>query len=205
LLKDGFQADPGDDPQVASIGNGTSYALYHMDRIIPSAPKALGDIRNQVMADAQVDRASRAAKRVADMIAANVNKGVAFQQALAGAGVQLPAPKPAGGRRIDLAQAKEKVPPPLAMMFGMAEKRAKVLAVPQGAGWFIIYLDKITPGDANQAQPLVAATQAQLSRGVGDEYVQQFASAIRSQVGVTRNAAAIAAFKKSLTGGTASR
>jgi peptidyl-prolyl cis-trans isomerase D len=205
LLKDAFQADPGDDPQVASIGNGTSYTLYHMDRVIPSAPKALADIRNQVMADAQVDRASRAAKRVADTIAANVNKGMAFQQALAGAGVKLPAPRPAGGRRIDIAQAKEKVPPPLAMMFGMAEKRAKVLAVPLGAGWFIVYLDKITPGDAQQAQPLIAATQAQLSRVVGDEYVQQFASAIKAQVGVSRNAAAIAAFKKSLTGGAAGR
>jgi peptidyl-prolyl cis-trans isomerase D len=203
LLRDAFQADPGDDPQVASIGNGTSYALYHMDQVIPSAPKALADIRNQVMADAQVDRAARTAKRVADTIAANVNKGMAFPQALLGADVRLPAPKPAGGRRLDIAQAKEKVPPPLAMMFSMAEKHAKVLAVPDGAGWFIVYLDKITPGDARQAPPLVAATQAQLAKVIGDEYVQQFASAIKTQIGVTRNAAAIAAFKKSLTGGTA--
>jgi peptidyl-prolyl cis-trans isomerase D len=203
LLKDAFQADPGDDPQVASVGNGTSFALYHMDRIIPAAPKALNDIRNQVMADAQVYRAALAAKRVADTIVANVNKGMPFSAALSGAGVKLPAPKPAGGRRLEIAQGKDKVPPPLAMMFGMVEKRAKVLAVPQGAGWFIVYLDKITPGDARQAPPLINATQQQLAGVIGNEYIEQFAGAVRAQIGVTRNAAAIAAFKKSLTGGTA--
>jgi peptidyl-prolyl cis-trans isomerase D len=75
--------------------------------------------------------------------------------------------------------------------------------VPQGAGWFIVYLDKITPGDARQAPPLINATQQQLAGVIGNEYIEQFAGAIRAQIGVTRNAAAIAAFKKSLTGGTA--
>ena len=201
LLRDAFQADPGDDPQVASVGNGTAYALYHMDRVIPAAPKALGDIRNQVMADAQVYRAALAAKRVADSIVANINKGTPFAQALAGAGIKLPEPRPASGRRLEVVQGKDKVPPPLAEMFGMVEKRAKALAVPQGAGWFVVYLDKVTPGDARQAPPLIDATQKQLAAVIGNEYIEQFAGAIRAQVGVTRNAAAIAAFKKSLTGG----
>ena len=174
-----------------------------MDRIIPSAPKPLADIRNQVMADAQVDKAATAARRVAEAVAANVNKGMAFAQALSGAGVKLPAPRPASGRRLEIVQSPGKVPPALAMMFGMVEKRAKLLAVPEGAGWFVVYLDKIVPGDPKAAQPLVAATQAQLSRLVGDEYVQQFAAAIKAKVGVTRNDAALAAFKRSLTGGTA--
>ena len=203
LLRDAFQAETGDDPQVASIGNGTSYALYHMDRIIPSAPKPLAEIGNQVMADAQVDRAARGAKMSADAIAAKVNKGMPLTQALAEAGVKLPAPKPAGGRRLDIVQAAEKVPPPLSLMFGMPLKTARVLAVPQSAGWFIVYLDKIVPGDVKQAAPVVAATQQQMTRVIGDEYVQQFASAVKAKVGVTRNDAAVAAFKRSLTGGNA--
>jgi peptidyl-prolyl cis-trans isomerase D len=203
ILRDAFQADTGDDSQIASIGNGTAYVMYHMDRVIPAAPKPLAEIRNQVMADAQVNKAASAARRVADAVAANVNKGMAFAQALAGAGVKLPAPRPASGRRLEIAQNPEKIPPALTMMFSMVEKRAKVLAAPEGAGWFIVYLDKITPGNAQEAQPLVAATQQQLSRLVGDEYVQQFAAAIKAKVGVTRNEAALAAFKRSLTGGTA--
>jgi peptidyl-prolyl cis-trans isomerase D len=203
LLRDAFQADTGDDSQIASIGNGTAYVLYHMDRIIPSAAKPLADIRNQVMTDAQINKAASAARRVADAVAANVNKGMTFAQALAGAGVKLPAPRPASGRRLEIAQSPDKVPPPLRMMFSMVEKRAKVLEAPQGAGWFIVYLDKITSGSPQEAQPLVAATQQQLSRLVGDEYVQQFAAAIKAKVGVTRNDAALAAFKRSLTGGAA--
>ena len=205
LLRDAFQAESSDDPQVASVGNGTAYVLYHMDRIIPSAPKTLADIRPQVMADAQVNTAAIAARRVADAIAANVNKGMAFSEALAGAGVKLPAPKPAGGRRLDVMQSPDKVPPPLTMMFGMVEKRAKVLAAPQGAGWFVVYLDKIVRGDPQQAQPFVAASQQQISRLAGDEYVQQFAAAIKAKIGVTRNEAAMAAYKRALTGGSNSQ
>ncbi len=203
ILRDAFQADSADDPQVASLGNGTAYVLYHMDRVIAAAAKPLNAIRNQVMADASMNKAGNAARRVADGIAANVNRGVPVVQAIAGAGVKLPALQPAGGRRLEIAQNADKVPPPLAMMFSMAEKRAKVLAAPDGAGWVIVYLDKITPGNPVQAQPFVAATQQQLSRLVGDEYVQQFAAAIKAKVGVTRNETALAAFKRSLTGGTA--
>lgn len=200
LLRDAFQAETGDDPQVSSVGNGTSFVLYHMDSIIPSAPKPMNAIAPQVMADAQIDRAAKAAKKVADTIVANINKGTPFAQALAGAGAPLPAPKPAGARRIDLAQAKEKAPPPLELMFKIGEKHARVLEVPQGAGWFIVYVDKIVPGDVKAAAPLMATTQQQLSRVIGDEYVAQFANAVKAQVGVKKNGGAIAAFKRALTG-----
>jgi peptidyl-prolyl cis-trans isomerase D len=203
LLRDVFQAETGDDPQVASVGNGTAFVLYHMDRVIAAAPKPLAEIRNQVMADAQVERASLAAKRVADAVAAAVNKGTPLAQALAGSGAKLPAPRPAGARRIDLVQMRDQVPPPIATLFGMAQKRAKVISAPEGAGWFVVYLDTITSGDPKQAAPLVAATQQQLTQVIGDEYVQQFAAAVKAKVGVTRNAGALAAFKKSMTGGTA--
>ncbi len=203
ILRDAFQADSADDPQVASIGNGTAYVLYHMDRIIPAAAKPLNVIRNQVMADAVVAKANSAARRIADAIAASVNKGMPFAQALAVSGVKLPALQPAGGRRLEIAQNPDKVPPPLTLIFSMAEKRAKVLAAPDGAGWYIVYLDKIVPGNPVEAQPFIAPTQQQLSRLVGDEYVQQFAAAIKAKVGVTRNDAALAAFKRSLTGSTA--
>jgi peptidyl-prolyl cis-trans isomerase D len=203
LLRDVFQSETGDDPQVASVGNGTAYVLYHMDRVIAAAPKPLAEIRNQVMADAQIERAALAAKRIADAVTAAVNKGTPFAQALAGSGAKLPAPRPAGARRIDLMQMRDQVPPPIATLFGMAEKRAKVIPAPQGAGWFIVYLDKIVPGDPKAAQPLVAGYQQQLAGVMGDEYVQQFAAAVKAKVGVTRNADALATFKKSLTGGTA--
>lgn len=200
LLRDAFQAETSDDPQVSSVGNGQSYVLYHMDRVIPAAPKPLAAIKAQVAADATIDRAARAAKKAADGIVAAVNKGTPFAQALSGAGVALPAPKPAGGRRIDIAQAREKVPPPVLAMFSMAAKRAKVLPVENGAGWYIVYLDTVTPGTFQAAQPLLAGTQSELSRAVGEEYAQQFVNAVKAEVGVKRNDGAIAALKRALTG-----
>lgn len=200
VLRDVFQAETGDDPQVGAVGNGQSYVLYHMDRVIPAAPKPLAAIKGQVAADATIDRAARAAKKAADGIVAAVNKGTSFAQALAGAGVALPAPKPAGGRRIDVAQARAKVPPPVLAMFSMAPKRAKVLPVENGAGWYVVYLDSITPGPPQAAQPLLAGTQSELSRSVGEEYAQQFVNAVKAEVGVQRNDGAIAALKRALTG-----
>jgi peptidyl-prolyl cis-trans isomerase D len=200
LLRDAFQAETSDDPQVSSVGNGTAYVLYHMDSVLPAAPRPLAAIKGQVAADAQIDRANKAAKKTADAIAALVNKGTPFAQALASAGVPLPAPKSAGGRRFDIAQAKDKVPAPVMAMFSMPAKRAKVLPVGNGAGWYVVYVDTITPGNPQAAAPLLAGTQQELSGIVGDEYVAQFANAVKANVGVTKNASAIAALKRTLTG-----
>lgn len=203
LLRDAFQADTGDDPQVASVGNGAAYVLYHMDRVIPAAPRPLGAIKDQVTADARNDRATRAAKRVADAIAAKVGGGIPFAQAMATAGVVLPPPAAAGGRRLDVMRDTAQVTPPLATLFSLAPRRARVIEAPKNAGWIIVYLDAITPGDARQAPPLVAETQRQLGGLVGNEYVEQFVNAIKAKVGVKRNEGAIATFRKSLTGGAA--
>jgi peptidyl-prolyl cis-trans isomerase D len=200
VLRDAFQAETGDDPQVSSVGNGQAYLLYHMDRVVPAAPTPLAAIKGQVAADAMIDRAARAAKKTADGIVAAVNKGTPLSQALAGAGVALPAPKPAGGRRIDIAQARDKVPPPVLAMFSMAAKRAKVVPVENGAGWYVVYLDTVTPATPLAAQPLLPGTQAELSRSIGEEYAQQFVNAVKAEVGVKRNDGAIAALKRALTG-----
>ena len=42
----------------------------------------------------------------------------------------------------------------------------------------------------------------ELARAVGEEYVQQFAAAIKADIGVKKNDSAIAALKRSLTGAT---
>ena len=200
VLKDAFQAEAGDDPQVASVTQGASFALYHMDNVTPSAARPLTATRAQVVADAQVGRAVLAAKRVADAIVAKVNAGVAFDQALAGAGKPLPPARPVAARRIDIAQGGEKVPLPVKLLFGVPGGKAGAVAAPQGAGWFVAVVDKIVPGDIAQAPQLVAATQSQLARVVGEEYARQFAGSIRKQVGVARNDGAIAAFRRTLTG-----
>lgn len=202
MLRDAFQAATDDDAAVATLGDNR-YALYDLDRIVPAAPRPLAQIRAQVLADATQDRGARAAKRAADGIVAAVNKGTPLAEALSTSGAKLEAPRPAGARRLDIARSQTPVPPPVALMFGMVEGRAKVLPLPGRQGWYVVHLTKIDRGDPRQAGPLIAATQAQLARVVGDEYAGQFVEAIKKTVGVTRNDAAIAALKRTLTGAPA--
>ena len=82
LLRDAFQAESGDDPQVGSLPDGTGYVLYHMDRVIPAAPKPLGAIRQQVATDAAIARAYAAARKTADTIVAKVQGRCAVRSGL---------------------------------------------------------------------------------------------------------------------------
>ena len=200
LLKDAFQAEAGDEAQVASAGTGQPYVLYHMNRIVPAAPKPLEQIKAQVAADAAADAGRKAAKKAADVIVASINKGIPFAQALGSAGVPLPAAKPAAGQRLAVAQAGDKAPAPIKALFAIAAKHARVLPVEGGAGWYIVYVDSVVPGDARAAAPLTAGVQAEFTRTMSDEMAAQFAGAIKANVGVTRNESAIAALKSALSG-----
>jgi peptidyl-prolyl cis-trans isomerase D len=200
ILRDAFQAEPDDKPVVTNVTAGTSFALNHLEQVVAAAPRPLAQIHDQVAGDFMAERAKRAAKQAADAIAAKLNKGVPFDQAIAGAGIKLPTPQPIGARRIDLVQSQKQVPPPLALLFSMSRKSAKVLEAPNNAGWFVIYLDVITPGDVRTAPQLVAITQQQLGKAVGEEYLQQFVGAAKAEVGVKRNEGALARLKQGLSG-----
>lgn len=104
---------------------------------------------------------------------------------------------------MDIAQQGQQVPPPLAMLFSMAEGSAKLLPAPNGAGWFVVHLEERTPGDASDSPQLVEATRTQFSRVAGNEYAEQFARAVERQVEVERKEEAIQALKRQLRGGAA--
>ena len=205
VLKDAFQADPNDDASVTTVARGQVYAFYDLDHVNSAAPKPLVQIKQQVTADFLTDRASKAARKIADAIVAKANGGTPFAAAVSGAGIPLPGVKPLSARRIDLARAQQKVPPPIQLMFSIPARHAKLLEAPGKQGWYIVWLDKITPGNAATEPGLIQATQGELARAVGEEYVQQFANAVKTQVGVKKNDAAIAQLKRSLSGTTSSQ
>ncbi|MEP6786577.1 MAG: SurA N-terminal domain-containing protein [Sphingomonadales bacterium] len=203
VLAAAFQADVGDEPSVTALPQDAGYVVWKLDRTIPAAPKPLADVRAQVIADVQTNKGALAAKIAAEKIVAAVNGGTPLDVALKGASVALPAPAPAKALRIQLVQAKEQVPPPLALLFQLPEKRARVLEMPAGGGWYVVVADKVIPGDVAKAPAgLIEATREQLSSVVGDEYVQQFASAVRAKIGVSTNASAVSKLKQTLLGGS---
>ncbi|MGV3481303.1 MAG: SurA N-terminal domain-containing protein [Sphingobium sp.] len=195
-----FEAQTDDDPGVETIVPDREFALAKLDRIIPAAARPLAQIKAQVTADFERDRAARQARTIADAVIAKIGKGVPLAQALKESGVTLPAPQPIGGRRRELAQGGQRVPPPLALMFSMKEKTAKRLEAPANQGWYIVWLDKITPGDVKSEPMLIPQLQAEFSRLVGEEYAAQFTGAIKADMGVKRHADAEAKLKRQLSG-----
>ena len=201
VIREAFAGDADDDPTVATLTPGQTFALWKLDRIVPAAPRPFAQIREQVTTDLRLDRGAKAAKAAAERVVAAVNKGTPLTAALAQAGRPLPAPEAIKADRLQLAQAQGEVPPPLALLFGLPEKRAKLLPAPRGQGWFVVYVDRIIGGDITKRPDLTAAAESQLSRVAGDEYVQQFARSIRDGLGAKRDDAAIARLKATLTNG----
>ena len=91
-----------------------------------------------------------------------------------------------------------RVPPPLALLFSMAENTVKRLEGPGNQAWFIVALDDIAPGETDET--LIASFQRELSGTVGEEYREQFRIAARNEIGVERNEDAIEALRARLLG-----
>ncbi|THD35157.1 MAG: peptidylprolyl isomerase [Sphingomonas sp.] len=193
-----FQAEPDDNPQLAPIDKDGSFALVKLDKVLPAAPRPLATIMDEVKKNFTVDRQLRQARTIADGIMNKVNKGVPLAKAMADTGIRFDATKPISANRGQLFTSKQN--PPTILMFSMAQGTAKILQAPFKGGWFVVVADTIVRGDARGQKDLIAKMRGDLAATVGDEYTQQFVHAIRDQVGVKRNEAAIAALRAQLLG-----
>ncbi|HYE29268.1 MAG TPA: peptidyl-prolyl cis-trans isomerase [Allosphingosinicella sp.] len=200
LLEGAFAIEPGEEPAVETIEENQRYALVAVVRAIPAAAPPLARIRDRVKADLLLRRASERARAVASAIVARINAGTPPAQAFAQAEVKLPAVQTLTATRRDIARQQAQVPPPMAMMFSLPRGKARLLAAPDGRGWFVVYLDRIIPGDARKEPGLILAVRSQFSQIVGDEYARQFTAAVRAGMKIERNDAALRRLKDELLG-----
>jgi peptidyl-prolyl cis-trans isomerase D len=123
-----------------------------------------------------------------------------LEQAIREAGIALPPPRPAQARQIDLARVAQgqQVPRPLALLFAMRQGDTKLIPAEQGAGWFVVSLQRVVPGDARSIPTLIESTRNEFTRVLGDEYAQQFSNAVTRELGVKRDEAAIARLRTQL-------
>lgn len=198
VLSTAFDMEEGE-PQLAEVVAGTTYVIFDVSQITPSATAPLADIRAQVAADWKRDEGGKGAKAAADRIMAQLAKGTSFAAALAAENRALPAPQTANFNREELGRLGN-VPPTLALFFSMAARTAKKLEAPQDQGWYVVQLDTIEPGTVAPNDPIVIDTLRQLGSVVGEEYAEQFVKAAQREVGVERNEAAITAVRTQLTG-----
>ncbi len=200
IAQAGFSMEATDDPQLIPLGGEGAFALVKTDRIIAAAPRPLAEIRPGVAEDLVRSRQLDGARKAANAILAKLNKGMPIAQAMKESGLNLPAIQPLDASRGQLAQMGDQLPPPVRLMFSMAEKKAKAIPAPEQGGYWIVQLDDIEEGNAKGNAALIGQTRGQLAQLIGNEYVEQFAAAARKAVKVKRNEAAIAALKAQLSG-----
>ena len=199
LLAPVFAMSPDDDAQLIPIAADKRYALAAPGDIQAPAPPPLAKIRALVVMQYKLAQGNEKAKALAEQIRAKVAKGTKLADAIAAAGITLPPPQVVGGRRADIMRDGQRPPAEVAMLFAMAPGSVKTLPVGQDRGYFVVQLNGIKRGDAGSDKALVNQVRDQLSDVVGQEYGQQFERAVEKQLGVKRNANAIASVQRALS------
>jgi peptidyl-prolyl cis-trans isomerase D len=198
LLHGAFQMDASDEPAVAPVVPNQRYALVSVAQVVPAAPPPLAQIHDRVKVDLMAWRASLRGKAIAQSIVSKINSGIAPAVAFAQAGVKLPPVQNLSATRRDIAKQGQQVPQALAMLFSLPRGKARLLDAGEARGWFIVYLDKVVPGDASKDPALAQAVKGQFGQIVSDEYAQQFVTSMRAGMTVKRNDKALAKLKSEL-------
>jgi len=197
LLTAAFKASPDDAPTVETVQQGERYALLSVAKVVPAAPIPFATVKARVASDFAASRANDRAKAIAAAIQAKVKGGMPMADAFKAAPVKLPDVHPTNGRRMDLAQMRGNVPPPLAALFNTPVGGTQLVPA-QGNGWYVIHVDKVVPADDKAVAPALAASRPDLVQSVTDEYLEQLSHAARLAVGTKRDETAIARLRARL-------
>lgn len=203
LVQAAFAMEREGEPQLAEVKPGEKFAIYEVAQLTAATPAPLAQIKDVVTRDWALEQGSGKAKAAADKILAALKKGTPLADAIKQAGVALPAPQPVDMGRQQLSQMQGQVPPPLALLFAMAEGTSKRLEGPNKAGWYIVSLKTIVPGEVKRGDPIFTQASRELGVVTGNEYAEALRRAIRADVGVERNETAIKAVRDQLTGANA--
>lgn len=201
VLPTAFAMEDENQPQIAEVDPGKTFVIFDVTNIAASAPAPLAEIRDDVAAAYVLDKGSVAAREAAGKLQAAVKAEGDLTKALAGLGRQLPPVQNVDMDRVELSRMGQEVPPPLALLFSMAQGTVKVLPAPQDRGWFVVHLKEIRTTPIGDDDPLLTPTAQELGNLAGDEYAAALRNAIVKEVGVQRNPAAIDGVRRQLTGG----
>ncbi len=199
VIATAFSMERENEPQLAEVEPGKKFVAFDVSRITPSAAAPLAEIKNDVATAWAMAKGFEAAKAAGEKMLAQAKKGTDIGVSMASLGVPLPPVD-----RIDIGReqlsATRQVPPPLALLFAMAQGTTKLLPAPRNRGWYVVSVSQIIPGTIAPNDPMVAAARRELGQLSGREYADQLMHAIRAEVGVERKDDAIKAVKNRLSG-----
>lgn len=194
-----FQMEEGE-PQLTEIVRGTDFMIFEASNIVPAAAAPLAEIRPEVTLQWRLAEGSKAARQAIDRIVKRLKAGDSLDKALAAEKEKLPPVDRINMNREELLAQGQRIPPPLALFFSMAQGTSKWLAAANDLGWYLVNLERISTGKVAADDPLIALTQAQMREALSNEYQDQLVAAMRKELGVERNEAAIEAVRKQLLG-----
>jgi peptidyl-prolyl cis-trans isomerase D len=199
-LATAFQMDE-EEPEIAPVNGGQTYLVYEVGDITPAAVAPYAEIEELVEARWRASEGMKAAQAAADRVIARLRNGDSIADSLAAEDRRVPPAQSIDMTREDLARQRERrIPPPIALLFSMAEGTVKKLDAGGNAGFFVVKVDEIAMDDIAQDDPLIAQAQRQMGPLLGDEYAEQLGLAMRQELGVSRNQTAIDAVRRQLTG-----
>ncbi|QIG80419.1 peptidylprolyl isomerase [Stakelama tenebrarum] len=198
LLSAGFQMSADSEPQLVAIDD-THFAVITVAKIVPATPRPLDEIRDRVARDYRVDKAVAKAREVAAEVVEAVKGGKSLREALAATGERLPPPSPIDTTRARIAQMGEQIPPPVQLLFNMQPGTARLIEGNSREGYYVVHLEAIEPHDASEVPELVQGMHGSIARSIGNELAGQLIGALQRDIGVSRNADAIARVRRDLT------
>jgi len=201
VLQTAFSMEQENQPQIAEVDPGKTFVIFDVTDISRSAVAPLKEIKDDVIEAYMMDKGFSAAQAAAKKMQAAVGKEGDLSKALAALGKPLPPVQNINMDRTELTSMGQQIPPPLALLFSMAQGTVKLLPAPQDRGWFVVQLKEIQVKEIAKDDPLVAVTARELGNLAGDEYVEAFRNAVTAEIGVKRNQAAIDAVRQQLGGG----
>jgi peptidyl-prolyl cis-trans isomerase D len=200
VLQTAFQMEESE-PQLAEVVPGKDFVIFEVARVEEAAAPPLGEVREAAIAAWKRAQGAVLAQQAADRIVAKVRAGTPLAAALAAENKPGFEREPIDlERRQLLALQRQRVAPPLVLLFSMAEGTVKLLEAPRNQGWYVVNLEDISTLPIEQEPNLIAQTRQQLGQALTEEYAKQVAAAMRKELGVTRNEAGIAAVRKRLVG-----
>ena len=190
-----------EEPEIAPVNSGQTYLVYEVADITPAAVAPFAEIEELVELRWRAAEGMKGAKAAADRVMKRVEGGQSVSAALAAEKRNVPPAQAIDMTREDLARQRERrIPPAIALLFSMAEGTTKRLDAGGNAGFFVVHVDDITMDDIANDDPLIAQAKRQMGPLLGDEYAEQLRTAMREELGVSRNQTAIDSVRKTLTG-----
>ncbi len=196
-----FQMDESE-PQLAEIVPGEQFLVFDVQEITESAAPPLAEVREAIAAAWARAEGNKAAGEVADRVLTKVREGMSMTQALREEDVVQARVEPISLSRRELIanSQQQRIPPPVVLLFSMAEGSVKKLENSNELGWFVVELDDIEVAEIEEGDATVDETLASLQPALAAEYNAQLARAVRDEMGVERNEDAIEALRAALSG-----